>query len=98
MLTTEPTEPDWSEYTCADTVVCPWCGHNHGNDDMHDVTGLDCDQCGKKFRVEINYSVDYSTEKEGDDGKAVPDVPQERELCVEDDPRKKKEEEYYRGR
>lgn len=48
-------------------MVCPHCGHEHGDtwelfSDIHSNTATtDCDECGKIFEVEANWSVDYTT-------------------------------------
>ena len=42
-------------------VLCPYCGSHYGEDDLHDSTTLTCDECGKKFKLEVEYEVKYST-------------------------------------
>ena len=56
------------EYT--DEIVCPWCGHkyeaSHELFEGHQTsTKDDCQECGKPFHVECEYSVTYNTKKIG---------------------------------
>ena len=44
-------------------IICPYCGEHYGEDDMHETQTVECDNCDKKFKVEVEYSVSYSTEK-----------------------------------
>lgn len=44
-------------------IVCPYCGEHYGEDDMYETQTVECDNCDKKFKVEVEYSVSYSTEK-----------------------------------
>lgn len=48
----------------SDIVICPWCDCQYP--DPHDFprSGDErCDRCGKKFRVDIEYTVTYTTSK-----------------------------------
>lgn len=54
------------EYT--DDVVCPFCGTTHDGCDVFDGarandTTQDCDECGRSFEVERDFSVYYITRK-----------------------------------
>lgn len=44
-------------------ILCPHCGEHYGEDDMHDSTDVVCDGCNKRFYVEIEYDIKYSTNK-----------------------------------
>lgn len=46
-----------------DSVICPWCGKDQGNDEAHNSCDTDCDDCGKPYHREVDYSVSYSTWK-----------------------------------
>lgn len=58
----EPKEFD-TRYT--DTVICPYCGYDNGDDDGDGPrTGEEqCQECEKKFHCEPDYSVSYITRK-----------------------------------
>lgn len=54
------------EYT--DEIVCPWCGHEHGDSwEWVDYDTTECDECEKKFTHIRHVEVTYTTEKEEDD-------------------------------
>jgi DNA-directed RNA polymerase subunit RPC12/RpoP len=47
-------------------LVCPYCGHRHGDPDEffrpgNEDTEVDCDDCGKRFAARRIVSVDYDT-------------------------------------
>ena len=51
-------------YTRAeDYIVCPYCGNHYGEEEMHNSMVVRCCHCSKKFNVEVEYSVSYSTSK-----------------------------------
>jgi len=52
---------DNKEVTNEKYVLCPYCGLHYGEDDLHESTTLTCDGCGKKFKLEVNYDIRYST-------------------------------------
>ena len=52
---------DNKEVTNEKYVICPWCGHHIGEDDLHESTELQCDECEKKLKLEVEYDVSYST-------------------------------------
>lgn len=60
-------QPDSLECACNDYILCPYCGWKfHPDDGCYydgDLTGMDCDDCGKTFTVRVNHSVTWSTEK-----------------------------------
>ena len=49
------------EVTREKYVICPYCGSHYGEDDLRDSMTLTCDECGKKFKMEREYYVKYST-------------------------------------
>lgn len=49
------------EVTYAKYVLCPYCGSHYGEDDLHESMELTCEECGKKFKLEVSYEVSYST-------------------------------------
>lgn len=44
-----------------DTLICPHCGEDNGNDDLGHSGRIDCTGCGKEFHYEADYTVTYST-------------------------------------
>lgn len=44
-------------------IICPYCGYHHGEDDENESRDIYCDECGKNFRLELEYEVHYSTSK-----------------------------------
>ena len=54
------------EVTNEKYVICPYCGFHYGEDDLHESMELTCDECGKKFKLEVEYEVSYSTYKKDD--------------------------------
>jgi len=49
-----------------DEIVCPYCGCEFGdsweyNDQNNQV--ISCQDCSKKFKLYVNFQVDYSTDK-----------------------------------
>ena len=44
-------------------IICPYCGEHYGEDEMHESQTVECENCDKKFKVEVEYTVAYSTEK-----------------------------------
>ena len=59
--------------------ICPYCGVEQGEDDLVPGMMLQCGDCGKVMKLEIDYSPSYITEKidatttqgkENDNGKA----------------------------
>lgn len=49
------------EITYEKYVICPYCGHHYGEDDLYESTELTCDECGEDFKLEIDYDINYST-------------------------------------
>ena len=50
--------------TCrTDDIVCPFCGYGFYPDVDYDDELIECDECGKTYRVSVCYSVTYSTYK-----------------------------------
>lgn len=48
-------------------IVCPWCGHLHGNAfDFHNGKEYICAHCGKRFSVKEDFKLIYTTEKVGE--------------------------------
>ena len=47
-----------------DYIICPWCG-NAFAPDVEDDDGdeFECDECGKKFVLEVEWTATYSTKK-----------------------------------
>ena len=56
-------EPD-TDYE--DEIICPHCGSENSNDDIHQDQKMICGTCDGEFQLTINYSVDYSTEVIGE--------------------------------
>lgn len=58
------------EFDCwkQDQIVCPYCGYK--NEDSweynEDDTSAFCGSCDNEFKLSVNISVDYSTEKKED--------------------------------
>jgi hypothetical protein len=56
-----PTEP--AETYCNHSVVCPYCGYEHGDADElfghREDTEIECDGCGKTFVATRVVSVSY---------------------------------------
>ena len=44
-----------------DAVICPWCGFDNGEDEMHSAQEIECDECEKTFFMEPEYTVKYDT-------------------------------------
>jgi hypothetical protein len=46
-----------------DTIDCPKCEHGHQPSGIHEEDGgdMECEACGFKFEVEIEYDPTYST-------------------------------------
>ena len=47
-----------------DEIVCPYCGHEFS--DSNELNGssgriIDCDVCAKKFTLEVDFAVSYTT-------------------------------------
>jgi uncharacterized Zn-finger protein len=57
---------DKKEVTNEKYVICPYCGSHYGEDDLHESTELTCDECGKKFKLEVEYDITYSTFQKGE--------------------------------
>jgi uncharacterized Zn-finger protein len=51
------------EVTYEKYIICPYCGNHCGEDDEHKPREIKCDECGKKFKMEIDYDITYSTYK-----------------------------------
>lgn len=50
------------EYT--DELVCPYCGYKHEDDgEMNEGGDLECYQCEKKFKYEVDYSKSFTSRK-----------------------------------
>lgn len=50
-----------------DGPECPYCGRAFTPDEPYyydeKLTEMDCDECGKKFKVEVSHSVSWTTRK-----------------------------------
>lgn len=51
-----------------DEIVCPYCGHEHGDTDDLEVEDerafyFDCESCGKEMMVQPQLVVEYTTTK-----------------------------------
>jgi len=57
---------DNKEVTNEKFVICPYCGTHYGEDDLHESTTLTCDECGKEFKLEVEYEISYSTYQKGE--------------------------------
>jgi Zn ribbon nucleic-acid-binding protein len=46
-----------------DTIDCPKCEHEHQPTGLHedDIGEMECEKCGFKFEVELEYAPVYST-------------------------------------
>ncbi|MGQ8875908.1 hypothetical protein ACUTR7_00240 [Delftia sp. NA_296.1] len=55
-----------SEDDCVYTsdIICPYCATKQNSDDRHESAhGLECDTCGGKFDLEVEWSPSYTTTK-----------------------------------
>ncbi len=55
-----------SEDDCVYTsdIICPYCATKQNSDDRHEsAQGLECDTCGGKFDLEVEWSPSYTTTK-----------------------------------
>jgi wobble nucleotide-excising tRNase len=46
-----------------DIIICPYCGYENSNDDLHETTDTYCDGCDKMFHLDIEWTPSYSTSK-----------------------------------
>jgi hypothetical protein len=46
-----------------DIIICPYCGYENDDCEMNETTDTYCDECGKKFHLEVEWSASYSTNK-----------------------------------
>jgi len=44
-------------------VVCPWCGHEHGDSWEYSDGNYDCEECEKRFSVSRDVCVTFSTQR-----------------------------------
>ncbi len=51
------------DINCRDEIVCPYCGENNDSYEFSGSGKTDCEHCKKKFHVEVNHSVDYSSSR-----------------------------------
>jgi transcription elongation factor Elf1 len=58
--------PDDIDCDGTDCVVCPWCGHEEKSPDIdiEHIEDMDCEKCGKHFKIEFDYTVSYSTTRD----------------------------------
>jgi DNA-directed RNA polymerase subunit RPC12/RpoP len=58
---------DEIDYELTDEIVCPYCGHEHG--DSHEYferqlfADVECAECGKEFECSQDVSVTYTSSK-----------------------------------
>ena len=55
-----------SEDDCVYTsdIICPYCATKQSSDDRHEsAQGLECDTCGGKFDLEVEWSPSYTTSR-----------------------------------
>ena len=60
---------DESDYIYNDTVICPRCGSDNGTESVvYEETEQeqDCCVCKGKYKLTLNFTVDYSTEVIGE--------------------------------
>jgi transposase len=60
------------DYKHVSQVVCPYCGHKHGDGWTIEEMGreeaeIQCDSCGKEFTFWLNIEVTYSSEPKEDE-------------------------------
>ena len=49
---------------CTDEITCPYCGYEMSDSwEFSNDTYYTCDECGKKYDIEVEHSVSYSTYK-----------------------------------
>ena len=49
---------------CTDEIVCPYCGYEFTDSWwLNDCDSAECEECGKEFKLYVECSVTYSTEK-----------------------------------
>lgn len=46
-----------------DQIVCPWCGHEHQHSWEYQGDTIDCVECDRRFDVERDTSVTYTTSR-----------------------------------
>lgn len=46
-----------------DIIICPYCGYENDESDLHETTDIYCGDCGKEFHLEVEWSASYSTSK-----------------------------------
>ena len=46
-----------------DYIICPYCSCENSSDELNHTTDTYCDECGKEFHLEVEYSASYSTSK-----------------------------------
>jgi len=51
---------------CTDEIICPHCGSENSNDDIHQDEDMQCHVCTGAFRLTVNYTIDYSTKTIGE--------------------------------
>lgn len=53
------------DHNCTDEIVCPYCGYEHSNSWEYnsDSSKIDCEECGKEFCYDRDYTVTYCTSK-----------------------------------
>lgn len=51
-------EPD---HICTDEIICPHCGSEISNDDIHETQDLKCHVCEGELSLEVEYTASYST-------------------------------------
>ena len=60
-------EPGNIDKACAsDDVTCPWCGVEQGYSTEFSEGNHECGTCGNEFELRIEYSVDYTAERVGE--------------------------------
>lgn len=52
------------DHSYTDELVCPYCGHEHGDDgEMNEAGDYECSKCKKNFSFEVDYSKSYTSRK-----------------------------------
>lgn len=46
---------------CMGEIICPHCGSDNSNDDIHEDGDMICDVCDGQFKLKIDYTIDYTT-------------------------------------
>lgn len=55
----ETMNKDYCQRYCGDTLRCPYCGKEIEDKFENDTDDIDCESCGKNFRYDRIYTIEY---------------------------------------